>query len=147
MKDDIKIEVDPKFNELDEDRPLIIPDGTNGDGSDGGDVGDEPFVVVENMPRFQGGDLEKFHAWVSTQIGNNYPSDAKRRGIQGTVIASFVIDKTGALTQIEILASPDPILSNSVIEVLKRSPRWTPGRQGRQNANVRMNIPVQFMLN
>lgn len=144
VKDDVKILVDPTFVDLDEDRPIVIPNGRNEGGA--GDGEGEVFVRSEFPPEFQGGDLNKFRDWVERQLSNNYPAEAKRAGIVGTVMVSFVIDQEGKVGRVTVIQSPNPILTDAVLKVINASPRWKPGRQGRRAVSVLFSIPVEFAL-
>lgn len=105
---------------------------------------DEPFLFAEEMPTFQGGDLNVFRSWVQSQL--NYPIIAQENGISGQVTLSFVIERDGSLTNIQILQSPDRSLSEEAIRVLKLSPKWTPGKQRNTPVRVKYNLPVIFRL-
>ena len=50
---------------------------------------DQPFIKVEKMPSFQGGDLNKFRNWVQERV--RYPQIAQENGVSGKVVLSFVI--------------------------------------------------------
>lgn len=97
---------------------------------------------VEIMPRFQGGDVNKFHSWVSGKV--KYPQRAREKGVKGTVYVYFVIDEKGNLGRIEVRGAPDAALADEVVRVLKESPSWTPGKQGRKEVAVSFVIPVEF---
>ena len=96
------------------------------------------------MPSFQGGDLMTFRAWVMGQI--RYPQIAIENNITGRVVVSFVIEKDGRLTNIQVLQTPDSSLSDETIRVLKTSPKWTPGKQRNQTVRVKYTLPVQYNL-
>ncbi len=108
------------------------------------ELNEEIFYIVEEMPEFDGEGLEKFRDWV--QLNVKYPEIAIQNGISGTVYVDFVIDKTGNVTSIKIFRAVDPSLDNEVIRVLKSAPDWTPGKQRGKFVNVKMAIPVKFML-
>lgn len=55
----------------------------------------DAYRVVEVMPKFFGGGLDKFRSWVMAEV--RYPSDMLKRGVQGRVVAAFVVDKEGGL--------------------------------------------------
>ena len=65
---------------------------------------DQPFLVAETMPSFQGGDLNTFRNWVQQNV--KFPQIALENGIQGRVVLSFVIEKDGRLTNIQVLQTP-----------------------------------------
>ena len=105
---------------------------------------DQPFIKVEKMPSFQGGDLNKFRNWVQERV--RYPQIALENGIQGRVVLSFVIEKDGTLTNIEVLQSPDRSLADEAVRVLKTSPKWEPGQQRNQPVRVKYTLPVDFRI-
>ena len=105
---------------------------------------DQPFVKVEQMPSFQGGDLMTFRAWVQGRL--RYPQIAQENGIMGRVLLSFVIERDGSLTNIEVLQTPDRSLSDEAARVLKLSPKWSPGKQRNQAVRVKYTLPVDFRL-
>lgn len=102
------------------------------------------FVAVEQMPSFRGGDLADFQRWVQSNV--KYPSLAAENRMQGKVIVEFVVRKDGTVGNISVLQSPDTSLAEEVIRVLRESPEWQAGRQGRTPVNVRFTLPVQFVL-
>jgi protein TonB len=75
-----------------------------------------------------------------------YPALAQENGIEGNVIVSFVIDKTGKVTNAEVARSAHPVLSTEALRVIKSMPNWTPGSQDGKPIAVRMNLPVRFKL-
>lgn len=103
-----------------------------------------PFVKVEQMPSFMGGDLMTFRNWVMKNI--KYPQIAQENNITGRVLLSFVIEKNGSLTNIKVLQTPDSSLSDEAIRILKTSPKWVPGKQRNQTVRVMYNLPIEFRL-
>jgi periplasmic protein TonB len=105
---------------------------------------DEPFYKVEDMPKFRGGDLTTF--WAYLQSTMRYPSKAIELGIAGTVILQFVVDERGQVTRINLLKGADPLLDEEAIRVLQASPAWEPGRQLGKAVKVAFTIPLKFTL-
>ena len=105
---------------------------------------DQPFIKVEKMPSFQGGDLNKFRNWVQERV--RYPQIAQDNGVSGKVVLSFVDEKDGTLTNIEVLQSPDRSLADEAVRVLKTSPKWEPGQQRNQPVRVKYTLPVDFRI-
>lgn len=113
--------------------------------SDGPTVsGDEPFLVVEDMPKFQGGDLNAFRRWAMTQV--KYPKKAHDAGIQGRVILSFIVEKDGTVGDVEVVSKTGPLLNAEAVRVVSSSPRWEPGMQREQAVRVKFNVPIDFKL-
>lgn len=105
---------------------------------------DTPFLVAEEMPLFQGKDLNTFRTWVQSQI--RYPAEALKRGIEGRVVLSFIVERDGSVSTIELLQSPDRILSEEARRAVSSSPKWTPGRQKGHLVRVRYMLPVDFSI-
>lgn len=101
-----------------------------------------PYLIVEEMPQFRGGNLDRFREWVHRTV--KYPHELAEHGISGRVVVTFVIEADGALSSVEIIRSPHPLLSKEVERVLSASPRWTPGRQKGQYVRVKYTLPVNF---
>lgn len=105
---------------------------------------EEIFVNAEVMPKFQGGGLEKFRAWVQSNV--RYPQIAQENGIQGNVIIKFVVEPDGKLSRFEVLQTPDKSLSDAAIAVLQKSPKWEPGRQRNKPVRCTYTLPVIFRI-
>lgn len=105
---------------------------------------DQPFLRAETMPSFQGGDLNTFRKWVQDNV--RFPQIALENGIQGRVTLTFVIEKDGRLTNIQVLQTPDRSLSEEAIRVLNKSPKWSPGKQRNQTVRVKYTLPVDFRV-
>jgi protein TonB len=102
-----------------------------------------PFVVVEEMPMFPGGDSEllKFIA-----EHTNYPEIAKENNIQGRVIIRFCVTSKGGVSQVSILKGVDPELDAEAIRVVNTLPVFKPGKQGGKPVPVWYMVPITFTL-
>ena len=85
-----------------------------------------------------------FRNWVQERL--RYPTIAAENGISGRVTLTFVIEKDGSLTNIQVLQSPDRSLSDEAIRVLESSPKWTPGKQRSTPVRVKYTLPVEFRI-
>ena len=104
----------------------------------------EPFVKVEHMPQYHGGNESLFQQDVQRMV--KYPQQAIDLGIQGMVTVAFTIDKKGKLIDPQILRSPDELLSNAVLAALAKTDTWKPGEQRARKVPVRFTIPIFFRL-
>jgi protein TonB len=105
---------------------------------------DEPFFLVEVMPSFKGGGIDKFRDWV--QKRTNYPQPAIDRKIRGKVILTFIVEKDGSVSNVTIVKGIDPLLDDEAVKAISESPKWTPGMQRGEPARVRYIIPLNFMF-
>lgn len=102
------------------------------------------YFVVENMPTFLGGNMVAFKLYVCSRL--KYPVIAQENGIQGKVLVSFIIDKSGMIKNPKINKSVHPSLDYEVLRVLSLTPNWTPGTQNGQPVSVSMTVPFEFIL-
>lgn len=141
VTNDTKITTEVDFTEFDEDVDVVQ---TVGVVEEEVVEDDQPFLIAETMPSFQGGDLNTFRAWVQQNV--KFPQIALENGIQGRVVLSFVIEKDGRLTNIQVLQTPDRSLSEEAVRVLSKSPKWSPGKQRNQAVRVKYTLPVDFRV-
>ena len=104
---------------------------------------DYVYDVAEKMPSFPGGNKELMEY---LEKNMKYPLIAKDNGIQGRVIAQFIVKANGHIENIHIAKSVDPLLDKEAIRLIKAMPRWEPGMQGGEKVNVRYTLPVTFRL-
>jgi protein TonB len=113
----------------------LLPGG-DGTGSE------EPLFIVEVMPTFRGGDLNKFRDWVGKRT--NYPEAAIENKIRGTVFLTFIVEKDGSVSNVTIIKGVHPLLDNEAVKAISESPKWSPGLQRGQPVRVRFQIPLIF---
>jgi TonB family C-terminal domain len=103
----------------------------------------EPFVVVEEMPSFPGGDVALLkYIMEHTQ----YPEVAKENNIQGRVIIRFCVTAKGGVSQVSVLKGVDPELDKEAIRVVNTLPPFKPGKQGGKPVPVWYMVPITFTL-
>ena len=105
---------------------------------------DEPFIVAEFMPRFQGEDGSSFRNYVAQNV--RFPRDAMENAISGTVYVSFVIDKNGSVTDVKIERGVHSVIDKAVLKVIENSPQWEAGMNNGNYVNVKYTIPISFKL-
>ena len=119
------------------------------------------YTEVDEMPRFPGcefflGDKEerikcaegKMARFIYPQI--RYPSEARERGIQGEVIATFVVTEQGWIDDIRIIQRIGGGCEEEVVRVIslmnEMKERWIPGKVNGRNVNTLYEFPVRFTL-
>ena len=103
-----------------------------------------PFQLVEEKPKFQGGDANDFTRWVNSRL--QYPEIAKENGVQGRVTLQFTVNADGSVANVKVLRGVDPSLDQEAVRVVSSSPKWTPGRQRDRAVKVTYTFPVVFQL-
>lgn len=101
------------------------------------------FLVVENMPEFPGGEAAMYKF-----IGNNidYPRMAKESGISGRVFVTFVVERDGSVTDVQIIRGIGGGCDEEAVRVIKAMPKWTPGKQRGKPVRVQYRMPIKFTL-
>ena len=99
------------------------------------------FVTLKNPPQFPGG-ISKLYKFLADNL--KYPAKANAKNVRGTVFASFIIEKDGALSDIKILRGLGSGTDEEAIRVLKMSPKWEPGSLNGKLVRVQYNIPIKF---
>ena len=103
-----------------------------------------PFQLVEEKPKFQGGDANDFSKWVNSRLV--YPDIAKENGVQGRVTLQFTVNADGSVSNVKVLRGVDSALDKEAVRVVSSSPKWTPGRQRDRAVKVTYTFPVIFQL-
>ena len=105
----------------------------------------EPYRFVEKMPEFPSG-IDNLMGYVKNNL--QYPEWELDKRIEGTVVASYVIDREGKISDVEIIKSVDGSknFDKEVIRIVKSMPNWTPGEQDGKKVAVQFTLPVRFKI-
>lgn len=90
------------------------------------DKNSELFAIIKNI-------IDK---------NNQYPRMAHKRGIEGSIIAEFILFKNGEISEIKILNKAHNILNQSAINAIKRSYKEFPS----MNNNVKIKVTISYNL-
>ncbi|MBQ4228783.1 MAG: TonB family protein, partial [Bacteroidaceae bacterium] len=106
------------------------------------------FIDYFENAQFPGGD-KACMKWLQEHI--KYPEGYTSNQPQGKVVVSFIVEKDGSLDSIMVKSSPDPLLSEEAIRVVREMPKWKPAhqyfpppRQGSEAVRSRFFLPVIF---
>lgn len=101
------------------------------------------FKVADEQPEFVGGQTA-----LANYLGNNvvYPTVAIQNNIQGRVIVSFIIEKDGSVSNVELLSGVDLLLDAEALRVVKAMPSWTPGKINGKPVRTQYALPITFRL-
>ena len=101
------------------------------------------FNVVEQMPQFPGGDVELMK-FLSENV--KYPEAALKAGTQGRVVAQFIVEADGSITNVKVLKNVSDEIDAEAVRVINAMPKWKPGMQNGKVVRVKYTIPVTFRL-
>ena len=95
-------------------------------------------------PEYPGG-VEGLNKFLGENI--KYPKSAEKAGVQGTVVLQFIVEKSGAISNVKVLKSVDKALDREAMRVCKAMKRFVPG-YNEDHAPVRVlyTLPVNFKL-
>lgn len=99
--------------------------------------------VVEELPQFPGGPVEMMK-WLTKTL--QYPKDAQRLKKQGRVVAQFIVEKDGSVSDLKLTTKVFPSLDREAMRVMKLMPRWKAGVQNNKPCRTRVCIPIVFQL-
>lgn len=103
----------------------------------------EIFTVVEEAPSYPGGDESRIKF---LQDNIKYPQMARESGIQGTVYVTFVVEKSGKVTDVRVLRGIGGGCDEEAIRVIQAMPPWNAGKQRGKPVRVQFNMPIKFTL-
>jgi TonB family protein len=101
------------------------------------------FTVAEQMPEFPKGKIALLN-YLRDNL--RYPPIAQENGIEGKVYIRFVVDTTGALTDIHVKRSVHGGCSEEAVRLIRAMPKWIPGRNNGKLVKVAYILPVPFKL-
>ena len=101
------------------------------------------FHIVEDLPQYPGGAVELMK-WLTKNL--KYPISAERRGIQGKVLAQFIVNKDGSISDICLLNHVDNSLDREAMRVMRLMPPWKPGQMYDKPCRTLVCIPIVFKL-
>lgn len=83
-------------------------------------------MEVDFLPAYPNGGWESFSGYIQSV---RYPKELKEKEIKGSLSASFVVEKDGSVSHIEVKNSVDKIIDNEIINALQNMPAWKPGKK------------------
>ncbi|MFN8352818.1 MAG: TonB family protein [Spirosomataceae bacterium] len=104
---------------------------------------DTPFLAPEQQAEFVGG-WGEFRKFLEKNL--KYPPMAQRSGVEGKVVLTFVVSKTGEISGIELLKGIGFGCDEEAVRVVKLMPHWSPGKQSGRPVPVKFTLPITFAL-
>lgn len=101
------------------------------------------FTIVEQPAEYQGG-LEAMAKFLQKNM--KYPAIARRMGTEGSVFVSFVIDRDGVISDIQVIKGISTECDKEATRVISLMPPWKPGKQNGKPVRCRFVLPVKFKL-
>ena len=142
VDDDVELTFEPEPVE----RPEDLKDQKDADDQDKPEVVDmynEPvdFRVVEDLPQFPGGASE-FMKWLTRNL--KYPVSAQNKKIKGRVVAQFIVNTDGSVSDLELTEHLEVACDREVLRVLRMMPKWQAGVMNAKPCRTKVCIPIVF---
>lgn len=100
-------------------------------------------VISESKAAFKGGN-GALNRYLAQHIV--YPTDAIYEGMEGTVMVSFWVTKSGKIKRPSIHRSLYPSLDAEALKVVKRMPNWIAATRNKKKVNQHCVMPIVFKL-
>ncbi|MAL14651.1 MAG: energy transducer TonB [Algoriphagus sp.] len=108
-----------------------------------GETVEEQIEKLDVAPQPPGG----VQGWTQYLINRlKYPEKAQSKEIEGTVIVSFIVEKDGSLSDIELMRGIGGGCDEEALRVVKGSGKWSPGEMNGSIVRTRMRLPIRFKL-
>jgi len=95
------------------------------------------YLVIERTPKFPGG-KEALHKFIKENM--LYGQD----GIKGQVVVRFEVNENGKVSNPVIIKSLSPEHDREVLAMMKKMPKWEPGKQDGKYIIVTQTLPIAF---
>ncbi len=123
------------------------PDGNasgtaSGSGKDSVETAPKVYEIAEIMPEFPGG-IEGLKRYLQRNL--RMPETELEPGARVRVMAKFVVDANGKVSEIEITQPAEAVFNTEVRRVISKMPDWKPGMQNHRRVAVYFNLPVNFI--
>lgn len=109
----------------------------------GSDNPNQIFTSVQVQPEPPGG-MAAFRKWIADNF--QYPQGAIDAGVKGAVELTFVVERDGSLTDIQIKRDLGYGTGQAGINLLKKARKWSPGIQNGRPVRVQYSLPVRLDL-
>jgi periplasmic protein TonB len=104
----------------------------------------EIFTMVDGVKAEFPGGYKEFQKFIRDNY--EYPRQARRQGLEGTISVQFVVEKEGTITDIKVLRGVSPECDAEAIRVLKKVPAWNPAQQRGRKVRNRITLPIKLKL-
>lgn len=102
----------------------------------------EPFPIKE--AEYNGGYIEMVN-FINNNM--NFPQDAIDMGIQGRVYISFVVEKDGSVSNVQVERGIFKSIDREATRIVRSFPTWKPGEMPTGKVRTRVRLPITFTIN
>jgi beta-lactamase regulating signal transducer with metallopeptidase domain len=99
----------------------------------------EVFFVVEDMPKYPGGQVE-----LAMHVQKMQKKLASAKNISGKAKVSFTVSASGKVTDIKVVEKDNDMAAKGAYAIANEMEDWTPGKQRGKPVSVKYIMPVEF---
>ena len=112
--------------------------------------GGGPEVDIENFDPFPPIEAEYIGGPVQMQIDItetiNYPVIDQQMGNQGTVYVSFIVEKDGSISNVQIERGISETIDREAKRIVRGFPNWKPAENAFGKVRTIVRLPIKFIL-
>lgn len=97
------------------------------------------YTMAETMPKHAHGSDREFVKYIKQQV-----IAPKGKRYKGDMMASFIVEKNGMLSEVKIVKGKNDEMDRKVVEAIRSTAPWSPGTDKGKPVRVQMRIPVEF---
>lgn len=90
------------------------------------------YTMAQTMPEYPGGEKAMVR-YLKEKVGK----------AKGEVMASFIVEKDGQLSDVQIVGAKDPAVAGQLADAINTLPRWQAGMQDGHPVRVQMHVPLK----
>lgn len=106
-------------------------------------VDGDVFAIVDN-PAMPDGGYKAFYERIGSSL--KYPKQARKMGVEGKVYVQFVIDETGAVTDLKVVKGIGAGCDQVAAESVAKAGSWSVPMQNGKAVKQRIILPITFAL-
>lgn len=107
------------------------------------DIPDECYCIIEKGPEFPGG-MSRLNNYVEENL--HYPDEAFQAGEEGQVTVEFTINREGYVCNAQVTKSVSDSLDKEALRIVESLPRWSPAVHRGFPIEVRISLPIDFVI-
>lgn len=117
-----------------------------GDVTDLGGILDVDIEIVK-IPAIDAAFIGGFIAMQKFIVENmNFPQDAIDMNIQGKVFVSFVVEKDGSVSNVQVERGVSKSIDREATRIVRNFPNWKPGEMPEGKVRTRVILPITFII-
>ena len=103
----------------------------------------QDIVEVDKKAQYPGGAVA-LQQYLKNNL--NYPKEAIALKKHGTVIVKFIVGEDGAISDVTVIRSVDPLLDQEAVRFVKSMGYWVPATVGDRAVRSSVRLPINFKL-